>query len=317
MQVELGIVMDPIAGINIKKDSSFAMLLAAQRRGWNLFYLEMGDLFLLDGTPQARMRALLVADDREHWFEFGPEITRPLSALQVLLMRKDPPFDMEYIYATYLLELAADQGLLVVNEPRSLRDANEKMFTAWFPHCCPPSLVTRSAARIKTFIAEQTDIILKPLDGMGGQSIFRIRADDPNTNVIIETLTAHGGRFVMAQRFIPEITAGDKRILVVDGEPVPCALARIPAPGETRGNLAAGGSSQGVELSPRDRWICEQVGPTLRAKGLLFVGLDVIGDYLTEINVTSPTCIRELDALFGLDIGESLLNAIAKRLDLH
>jgi len=314
VEIKLGIVMDPIGGINIKKDSSFAMLLAAQARAWALGYLELGDLFLRDGRPFGHSRALRVQDRAQQWFQFGGEETVPLSQFQVLLMRKDPPFDMEYIYATYLLELAQAQGTLVINEPRSLRDANEKLFSAWFPQCCPPSLVTRSAERIKEFLGQQFDIVLKPLDGMGGASIFRLRAGDPNLNVIIETLTQHGRRFTLAQRFIPEIAEGDKRILLIDGEPIPYALARVPAPGETRGNLATGGSGHGVPLSQRDRWICDQVGPTLRKKGLLFVGLDVIGDHLTEINVTSPTCIRELDAIYGLDIASQLLLAIERRL---
>ncbi len=314
MAIDLGIVMDPIAGISIKKDSSFAMLLAAQRRGWRLWYLEVGDLFLHQGLAQARVRRLAVQDDPVHWYDLGEEATFPLSQTHVILMRKDPPFDMEYIYATYLLELAEAAGVLVVNAPQGLRDANEKLFTAWFPHCCPESLVTRHRTRIRSFLEEHGDIILKPLDGMGGTSIFRVRAEDPNTNVIIETLTAHGRRFTMAQRFIPEITQGDKRILLIEGHPVPYALARYPAPGETRGNLAAGGRSAGVALSERDRWICAEVGETLRRKGLVFVGLDVIGDYLTEINVTSPTCLRELDALYGLDIAGQLMDAIQQRL---
>ncbi|MCA1852914.1 MAG: glutathione synthase [Beggiatoa sp.] len=314
MAIDLGIVMDPIAGISIKKDSSFAMLLAAQRRGWRLWYLEVGDLFLHQGLAQARLRRLVVEDNPVHWYDLGEDDSFPLSRLDVILMRKDPPFDMAYLYATYLLELAEAAGLLVVNAPQGLRDANEKLFTAWFPQCCPESLVTRHRTRIKSFLAEYRDIILKPLDGMGGASIFRVRIEDPNTNVIIETLTDHGRRFTMAQRFIPEITEGDKRILLIDGHPVPYALARYPAPGETRGNLAAGGRGAGVALSERDRWICAEVGETLRRKGLMFVGLDVIGDYLTEINVTSPTCIRELDTLYGLDIAGQLMDAIAKRL---
>ncbi len=315
--IDLGIVMDPISGIHIEKDSSFAMLLAAERRGWRLFYMEQGDLFLYRGLAQARVRRLAVRDDPAHWYDLADEDTMPLSRLQVILMRKDPPFDMEYIYTTYLLELAEAAGVLIVNAPQGLRDANEKLFTAWFPQCCPASLVTRARTRIKAFLEEQGDIILKPLDGMGGASIFRVRVEDPNTNVILEILTDHGRRFVMAQRFVPEITAGDKRILLIDGEPVPYALARIPAPGETRGNLAAGGQSAGVTLSERDRWICAQVGETLRRKGLVFVGLDVIGDYMTEINVTSPTCIRELDALYGLDIAGRLMDAIERRLALR
>ncbi len=314
MAIDLGIVMDPIAGISIKKDTSFAMLLAAQRRGWRLWYMEVGDLILHQGLAQARVRRLAVEDDPAHWYELGEKDTFPLSRLAVVLMRKDPPFDMEYIYATYLLEQAEAAGVLVVNAPQGLRDANEKLFTAWFPQCCPESLVTRDRTRIRSFLEEQGDIILKPLDGMGGESIFRVRIEDPNINVIIETLTAHGRRFTMAQRFLPEITEGDKRILVIDGHPVPYTLARYPAPGETRGNLAAGARSAGVALSERDRFICAEVGETLRRKGLVFVGLDVIGDYLTEINVTSPTCLRELDALYGLDIAGQLMDAIEQRL---
>ena len=310
----LGVVMDPIGSINIKKDSTFAMLLEAQARGWEIHYMELGDLFLRDGAACARRRPLKVFEDPSRWFEFGPEATSVLSELDVILMRKDPPFDMEYVYATYLLEQAEAAGVLVVNKPRSLRDANEKLFTAWFPQCTPPTLVTRQAALIRDFLAEHQDIILKPLDGMGGASVFRLRREDPNVNVVLETLTHKETRYAMAQRFIPEITQGDKRILMVDGEPIPYALARIPAAGETRGNLAAGGTGTGVALSERDRWICREVGPTLRERGLLFVGLDVIGDYLTEINVTSPTCIRELDKLYGLHISAQLLDVIAKRL---
>jgi len=310
----LGVVMDPIRSINIKKDSTFAMLLEAQARGWDVRYMEQGDLFLRDGETFARHRALKVFDDATPWFELGQEKTEALSALDVVLMRKDPPFDMEYVYTTYLLERAEDAGTLVVNRPRSLRDANEKLFTAWFPQCTPPTLVTREAERLRHFLAEHGDIILKPLGGMGGASVFRLRTGDPNINVAIETLTADETRFAMAQRFIPEIAQGDKRILLIDGEPVPYALARIPAPGETRGNLAAGGTGVGVPLSERDRWISGQVGPRLRELGLLFVGLDVIGDYLTEINVTSPTCIRELDRLYGLNISARLLDVIGARL---
>ncbi len=315
MTVRLGIVMDPIAGIKIKKDSSFAMLLAAQARSWSIDYMELDDLFLRDAIPYARMRGLTVQDDPDRWYRFIGERVCPLAELQVILMRKDPPFNMEYIYATYLLELAEAAGVLVVNNPRGLRDANEKLFTAWFSQCCPPSLVARKAERIKQFLEEQGDLILKPLDGMGGASIFRVRSGDPNTNVIIETLTRHGTQFIMAQRFIPEIVHGDKRILMIEGLPVPYALARIPAPGETRGNLAAGASSHGVELTDRDRWICRQIGAALRANGLLFVGLDVIGDYLTEVNVTSPTCIRELDALYGLNIAGTVMDAIERELE--
>ncbi len=314
MTLKLGVVMDPIGSIKIKKDSTFAMLLEAQARGWELHYLEQRDLYLVDGVTRARPRPLTVRDDPAGWFTLGEAVDLPLHDLDAVLMRKDPPFDMEYIYTTYLLERAEAEGLLVVNRPQSLRDANEKLFTAWFPQCCPPTLVTRNADQLRAFLAEQQDVILKPLGGMGGSSIFRLRTGDPNVGVVIETLTAHGTLYTMAQRFIPEISAGDKRILLVDGEPVPYALARIPAPGETRGNLAAGGTGVGVPLTDRDRWICDQVAPELRARGLLFVGIDVIGDFLTEINVTSPTCIRELDAQFGLNIAGTLFDRIEERL---
>ena len=311
--MKLAIVMDPIESIKIKKDSSFALLLAAQARAWNLSYLQQNDLYLRDGRAYGWCRGLRIEDNAARWFEFTDDAHRPLDDFDVILMRKDPPFDMEYIYSTYMLERAAQHGTLVVNAPQGLRDANEKLFTAWFASCCAPTLVTRNAAQLRDFLAEHREIVVKPLDGMGGASIFRIAAGDLNTNVIIETLTAYGSRYAMAQRFIPEISAGDKRILVIDGEPVPYALARVPAAGEARGNLAAGGQGIGVPLSERDRWICAEVGPTLRAKGLLFVGLDVIGDYLTEINVTSPTCIRELDTLYGLDIASLVLDAIERR----
>ena len=314
MPIRLGIVMDPIQSIKIAKDSSFAMLLAAQRMGWELYYMEMQDLYLSEGEPLARTQRLEVEDNPDSWYRLTTQETQPLAALDLILMRKDPPFDMEYIYATYLLEQAQSKGTLVVNDPRSLRDANEKLFTALFPHCCPPTLVTRNEDQLRDFINEHGDAILKPLGGMGGASIFRLREDDPNIGVTIETLTSHGRHYTMAQRFIPEISQGDKRILLIDGEPVPYALARIPAKGETRGNLAAGGRGEGVELSERDRWICRQVGPTLREKGLIFVGLDVIGDYLTEINVTSPTCIRELDRIYGLDIAGDLMSSLEKHL---
>jgi glutathione synthase len=310
----LGVVMDPIGAIHYKKDSTLAMLLAAQARGWHLHYFEPADLFLRDGVAYGRSRPLRVFADPEGWFEMGDATDIPLGELDVILMRKDPPFDMEYIYATYLLELAETAGALVVNRTQSLRDANEKLFAAWFPQCMPPTLVTRDMERMRAFVAEQGEVVLKPLGGMGGASIFVTRQGDLNTSVIIETLTDHGRRYTMAQRYLPEISEGDKRILLIDGEPVPYALARIPAEGELRGNLAAGGSGVGVPLSERDRWICAQVAPRLCEKGLLFVGLDVIGDYLTEINVTSPTCIRELDAQFGLDIAGQLMDAIAVKL---
>jgi len=315
--IRLGVVMDPIAAINPAKDSTLAMLLAAQRRGWELHYMEMTDLYLRDGEAFARRRLLEVEDEPAGWFRFRGETEGPLAQLDCILMRKDPPFDLEYIYATYLLERAEEEGVLVVNRPRSLRDANEKLFTAWFPQCCAPTLVCRDMARLRAFIAEQGEAVLKPLDGMGGASIFRLAEGDPNTSVVLETLTGHGRRTIMAQRFLPEISAGDKRILLLDGAPVDYALARIPASGETRGNLAAGGRYEGRELSRRDRWICSQVGPELSRRGLLFVGIDVIGDYLTEVNVTSPTCIRELDALYGLDIAGALMEVLGRRLGSH
>ena len=314
MQRTVGIVMDPVARINIKKDSSFAMLLAAQEKGWRILYMEQQDLFLHEGKVFAEMRSLSVFDNADKWFELGETETRPITDVDVILMRKDPPFDMEYVYSTYLLEQAKAAGVLIVNDPQSLRDANEKLFTAWFPQCCPPTLVTRRKHLIREFQQQHGDIILKPLDGMGGASIFRINQGDPNFSVIVETLTEHGQKSVMAQKFLPAISDGDKRILLIDGEPVPYALARIPAAGETRGNLAAGGRAEGRPLTERDRWICQQVGGKLREKGLIFVGLDVIGDYLTEINVTSPTCIRELDREFGINIAADLMTAIEKRL---
>jgi len=310
MSLKLGIVMDPIGKIKIHKDTSFAMLLEAQSRGYELFYMELNDLYLRDGRTYARMRRLSVERNERSWFSFLGETDAPLDSLDVVLMRKDPPFDQEYIYATYLLECAENQGLYVVNKPRSLRDANEKLFTAWFPQCCPPTLVAREGHKIREFLHEQGEIILKPLDGMGGASIFRIAENDPNLSVILEIMTRHNSRFIMAQRYLPEIVDGDKRILVVNGEAVPYALARIPAQGESRGNLAAGGRAEGRELTQRDRWIAEQVGPTLRERGLVFVGLDVIGNYLTEVNVTSPTCVQELDTLFGLNISALLMNHI-------
>ncbi len=314
MSIKIGVVMDPVATIKPYKDTTLAMLLAAQAKRWQLHYLEMGDLWLRDGRVYGHMRSIRVCDDTDHWFDLQDEWIAPLAELDVILMRKDPPFDMEYIYATYLLELAEREGLLVVNRPQSLRDANEKLFTAWFPHCVPPTLVTRNASQLRKFIVEQGDVILKPLDGMGGASVFRLRAADPNINVVIETLTRHEQRYTMAQRYIPEIRQGDKRVLLIDGEPVPYALARIPAAGETRANLAAGGTGTGQELTERDRWICQQVGPTLRNKGLIFAGLDIIGDFLTEINVTSPTGVRELDRQYGLSIGEQLMECIAEKL---
>ena len=314
MSVRVGIVMDPIAGISYKKDSSLAMLLAAQDRGWTLFYMEQQDLYLNEGKARARMKPLKVFANPEKWFELDAETDTALSDLDVILMRKDPPFDMEFVYSTYLLEQAERDGVLIVNKPQSLRDCNEKLFATQFTQCTPPTVVSRRADVLREFAAEHGDVILKPLDGMGGTSIFRHRVGDPNLSVILETLTANGTQQIMAQGYLPAIKDGDKRILMIDGEPVPYCLARIPAAGETRGNLAAGGRGEARPLSDKDRWIAAQVGPTLREKGLLFVGLDVIGEHLTEINVTSPTCIREIDNAFGTNIGALLMDAIERKL---
>ena len=314
--IKLGIVMDPISHIKIKKDTSFAMLHEAQKRGYQLFYMEMNDLFLRNGEAYATTKTLKVYNDHSHWFDFTEEQTIPLSDLDVILMRKDPPFDTEFIYATYILERAEAKGVLVVNKPQSLRDCNEKLFTAWFAQFTPETLVTRQTQHIKEFHQQYSDIILKPLDGMGGASIFRIKQSDPNLSVIIETLTEHNTRYCMAQTYIPAIKDGDKRVLVVDGEPVPFCLARIPQKGETRGNLAAGGHGEVRALSESDWHIAKSVAPTLKEKGLLFVGLDIIGDKLTEINVTSPTCVREIEAENpNLSITGMLMDAIERRLN--
>ena len=312
--IKLGIVMDPIADINIKKDSSFAMLLEAQRRGYELHYMEMADLYLTNGEARARTRLLSVEQNYDKWYEFGSEQDIDLASLHVVLMRKDPPFDTEFIYATYILERAEEKGTLIVNKPQSLRDCNEKLFTAWFAELTPETLVTRNKAQLKAFWEKHHDIILKPLDGMGGTSIFRVKEGDPNLPVIAETLTELGSRYCMAQNYLPAIKDGDKRVLVVDGEPVPYCLARIPQGGETRGNLAAGGRGEPRPLSDSDWDIARRVAPTLKAKGLIFVGLDIIGDRLTEINVTSPTCIREIEAVFPISITGMLMDAIEKRL---
>lgn len=313
--MKLGIVMDPITGIDIRKDSSFAMLLAAQALDWQIYYMEMADLFIAGCTPCARMRRLTVADDSGQWFEYGAESTAELKKLDIILMRKDPPVDMEYIYITQLLDLAQLAGVCIVNDPAALRDANEKLFIHWFPDYIAPTLVTSVEQRIVEFARTHDDIILKPLGNMGGASVFRLGKHDSNLPVVIETLTANGTKLAMAQRYIPEIIRGDKRILLIDGEPVPYALARVPMPGEHRGNLASGGAGKGVELTSRDRAICAALGPVLRDKGIIFAGIDVIGDYLTEINITSPTCIRELDALFKLDIAGDLMRALATHIE--
>jgi len=313
--MKLAVVMDPIESINYKKDSSLAMLLEAQARGYTLYYMQAHDLYLQGPQARARVQALQVEADAQHWFKLSAQQDMALDEFAVILMRKDPPFDMNYIYATYLLEAAEQAGVLVVNKAQALRDANEKLFALQFPDCIPECMVSSSSVNLKHFISEHQDVILKPLDGMGGKSIFRVKLDDANLNVIIETLTEQQ-RPIMAQRYIPEIAQGDKRILLINGEPIPYALARIPKEGETRANLATGGRGEGIPLSERDRWICQQVGPRLRALGLVFVGIDVIGDYLTEINVTSPTCIRELDSLFELNISGVLFDAIDKKIEL-
>jgi len=314
MTIKLGILMDPIKDINIKKDSSFAMLMAAQARGYELYYLEMNDLYLEHGHSYARVRSLTVQNDASNWYNLSNEQEIRLSDLDVLLMRKDPPFDTEFIYATYLLERAEDEGLLVVNKPQSLRDCNEKLYTAWFADLTPATLVTRREDKIREFYATHKDMILKPLDGMGGASIFRVQQGDPNVGVIIETLTQHQTVYTMAQAFVPDISNGDKRILIVDGEPMPYCLARIPAKGEARGNLAAGGRGEARPLSDTDWAIARTIGPKLKEKGLIFVGLDVIGDKVTEINVTSPTCIKEIEAAFDVDITGALMDSIERRL---
>lgn len=315
MSVKLGVVMDPIESITVKKDTTLAMLLAAEKRGWVIHYMQQSELYMDQGSPRSTMRTLSVMDDPSHWFELGSETDKALAELDVILMRKDPPFNLDYIYSTYLLEQAQREGTLIVNDPQSLRDCNEKLFATQFPQCCPPVLVSATENKLKEFHDQHEDVIYKPLDGMGGTSIFRAKKDDSNLSVIIETLTDGGVRQIMAQKYIPEITEGDKRILLIDGKPVDYCLARVPAIGETRGNLAAGGSGIARELTDRDRWICDQVSPVLNEKGLLFVGLDVIGDFLTEINVTSPTCVREIDRAQNLDIAGDLMDCIQQKLE--
>ncbi len=312
--IKLGIVMDPIHSINIKKDSSFAMLQEAQKRGWQIHYMEINDLYLYQGQARAKTQLLSIQYDKTHWFDFIQQQDIALHELDVILMRKDPPFDTEFIYATYILERAEERGTLIINKPQSLRDCNEKLFTAWFSDLTPATLVTRNAQLIREFHQKYHDIILKPLDGMGGTSIFRIKENDPNTAVIIETLTENASRFCMAQTYLPEITQGDKRIIIVDGQPVPYCLARIPKQGETRGNLAAGGTGEARPLSESDWHIANIIAPILKQKGLIFVGLDVIGNRLTEINVTSPTCIREIEAAFPISITAMLMDAIEAHL---
>lgn len=310
----VGFVLDPISKLNTKKDSSLAMILAAQARDWKVYYIEQLAMSLSDGKIIASVQTLEVNLDQESWYVLGESEDMDLAELDAIFMRKDPPFDINYIYSTYLLERLEQQGVLIVNKPGSLRDCNEKLFATNFPQCCPPLIVSADQRRLKDFYQQYHDVIYKPLDGMGGSSIFRARPQEHNLSVILETLTEHGSQPIMAQKYLPEILSGDKRILLIDGEPVPFCLARVPAQGETRGNLAAGGRGLVQELTARDRWIVEQVADDLRERGLIFVGLDVIGDYLTEINVTSPTCIREIDREAGTDIGGLLMDAVAKRL---
>lgn len=307
--------MDAIQSIKPYKDSSFAMLLEAQRLGWQIFYIQLPDIYMDQAVSYADTMQLKVYDNTPDYFQVNDPATIRLSDLDVILMRKDPPFNLEYIYATYLLQQAEQAGTLIVNKPQSLRDCNEKLFTYEFPQCCAPFRVSRKADRLKEFLQTHQDIIIKPLDGMGGRSIFRIQQGDPNTNAIIESVTQHGEQQAMVQKFIPQIVDGDKRILLIDGNPVPYALARIPAAGENRGNLAAGASSRAQPLTERDYWICDQIAPTLREKGLIFVGIDVIGEFLTEINVTSPTCIRELDKAYNLNISADLFKCIEQKLN--
>jgi glutathione synthase len=310
MALRIGVLMDPIATINTKKDTTLGLLRAASAAGHQLTYLEQADLTVRNGETMASLRSLTVYDDDTAWYAMGERYDASLSTLDVVLMRKDPPFDMEFFYTTQLLEDAERRGTLIVNRCASLRDCNEKLFATQFPECCPPLLVSRDPTALKAFHAEHGDVIFKPLDGMGGQSIFRVKENDPNLNVILETLTDNGGVTIMAQQYLPAIKDGDKRVLMINGEAVPFCLARLPMAGENRGNLAAGGSGVVQPLSDRDRWIAEQVGPTLRERGLLFVGLDIIGDYLTEINVTSPTCMREIDRAKNTQIAEQLIACI-------
>ncbi len=312
-RVRLVVVMDPMEAIKPAKDSTLAILLAAQARGWELFYAEQKDLWLRDGIAWGRLAPLQVFDDLDRWFVRGAAQSAKLGDLDVILMRKDPPFDTEYIYSTYILERAQLQGALVCNRPQGLRDVNEKVYTAWFPECCAPTLITRDMRAMGEFLREHGKAVCKPLDGMGGKSIFVLEQGDKNRNVVFESLTGYGSRYAIIQRYLPEIvTSGDCRVILVDGEPVPYALQRIPLSDDNRGNLAAGARAESRPLTERDRWLCAQIGPKLKAAGMLFVGLDVIGDYVTEINVTSPTGIRELDKKHAIDIGAMLVDAIQK-----
>ena len=310
MSRDIGVVMDPISAMNYKKDTSLALLWAARDRGWRLWYMEQSDLYLDAGQARARMRPLEVREDAADFYTLGTVEDRDLADLDAILMRKDPPFDMEFVYTTHLLENAERRGTLIVNRCASLRDCNEKLYATEFPQCCPTLIVSRDPLQLRAFHKQHGDVVFKPLDGMGGSSIFRVREDDPNLSVILETLTQNGQQTIMGQVYLPDIINGDKRILMVNGEPIPYALARVPLAGESRGNLAAGGSGRVQALTDRDRWIAEQVGPDLRSRGLLFVGLDVIGEHLTDINVTSPTCLREIEAEASPDIAAKLMTCI-------
>jgi len=313
-KLRVGIVMDPIESITPYKDSSLAMLLEAERREAEIHYFRQSDLKIISGTALGRSQRLKVEDDDTSWWQFGAEQEIDLGDLDVILMRKDPPFDMEYIYTTYILDRAKQSGALIMNDPQALRNMNEKVFTAWFPDCAPTTLITRSMDEMRGFLAEHGHVVIKPLDGMGGRSIFVIRDGDKNANVVFETLTDYGQQFAMAQTYIPEISLGDKRILLMDGEPVPCALARIPTADDNRGNLVMGAVGKGQDLSDRDREICARVGPVLKENGVIFAGIDVIGDYLTEVNITSPTGMREIDQQFGINTAGLMFDAIERRL---
>jgi glutathione synthase len=314
-RVRLVVVMDPIEAINPAKDSTLAILLAAQASGWELFYAELKDLWLRDGIAWGRLAPLKVFDDARTWFAREASVVARLGEYDVILMRKDPPVDTEFIYCTYILDRARDQGALVCNRPQGLRDMNEKVYTAWFPECCPPTLITRDRHDMSEFLREHGKAVCKPLDGMGGRSIFVLEEGDKNRNVVFETLTDYGRRYAVVQRYLPEIvTAGDCRVILIDGEPVPFVLKRVPDAGDHRGNLAAGARAESRPLNDRDRWLCSIIGPKLSAAGMIFVGLDVIGDYVTEINVTSPTGIRELNKRHTVDIGAMLVKAIARSL---
>jgi glutathione synthase len=310
----MAVIMDPIESIKPQKDSTLAMLLEAQYRGWNIHYGQLSDIWLRDGEAHGCLCQLNVSDDPVHWFVPGEVAVAPLRDMDVILMRKDPPFDMDYIFATYVLQRAEERGALVVNRPQGLRDANEKAILAWFPTCAPPTMISRSLDEMHAFITEHDKVVVKPLDLMGGQSVFVTDAEDGNHNVILETVTDNGSHYAMVQKYLPEITeSGDKRIILIDGQPVPMALARIPCADDHRGNMVVGARTEVRSLTDRDRWICDQIGPVLRDKGLIFAGIDVIGDFMTEVNVTSPTGIRELERACDLQIAEQMFDTISSK----